>query len=372
MRQGPYVLFGVFLVLVCITSSAQPPSQSTPANPPVADTTITAKVPPAYESDPNFISAIADAKKLVQQKQYIFAANGYKKANKIAGGSCMKCLQSVFDLQMAMLNFKDAIATSDQMIAIATSPTEKSRAELCRGVAFYRQGGDNPKPAQLEAAHTALQAALADYPKNNAARYTEACVLARMGKMNEASEQFTACAQAASPDDPMRPRAQHFAENPSLSLAKMAPAFTVVSLDGKRFNLDEMGGRVVLIDFWATWCGPCNKELPHLQKIAKEFAGQPLVMISISWDSDESKWKDFISKNEMTWVQYRDADHHLSDMFGINSIPHYFTIDSDGVLNAETLGSGSLVEGNLRKLIKRANDANGAGKPIATTGSGAN
>jgi peroxiredoxin len=91
-----------------------------------------------------------------------------------------------------------------------------------------------------------------------------------------------------------------------------------------------------------------------MKKIAKEFAGQPLVIISVSWDSDETKWKNFIDKNEMTWVQYRDADHHLSNLFQINSIPHYFTIDSDGVLTAEMLGSGSDVEGKLKKLIARA------------------
>jgi len=56
----------------------------------------------------------------------------------------------------------------------------------------------------------------------------------------------------------------------------------------------------------------------------------------------------------MTWVQYRDADHTLTNSFGINSIPHYFTIDSDGVLTAEMLGSGSNVEGKLKKLVARA------------------
>jgi thiol-disulfide isomerase/thioredoxin len=137
----------------------------------------------------------------------------------------------------------------------------------------------------------------------------------------------------------------------------MAPAFTVTALDGSKFALDEMGGRVVLIDFWATWCGPCNEELPHMKKIAKEFAGQPLVIISISWDSDPEKWKAFIAKNEMSWVQYRDADHELSKAFGIDAIPHYFTIDSSGVLTAEMLGEGSDVEGKLRKLVAKAKAA---------------
>ena len=99
---------------------------------------------------------------------------------------------------------------------------------------------------------------------------------------------------------------------------------------------------------------PLQRRTPPDEEIAKEFAGQPLVIISVSWDSDETKWKNFIDKNEMTWTQYRDADHKLSQAFGVQAIPHYFTIDSDGVLTAEMMGSGSDVEGKLKKLIARA------------------
>ena len=62
-------------------------------------------------------------------------------------------------------------------------------------------------------------------------------------------------------------------------------------------------------------------------------------------------------KNSMTWMQYRDADHKLSERFDISSIPHYFTIDSDGVLTAEMVGSGSNVEGRLKKLLARARES---------------
>ena len=94
-----------------------------------------------------------------------------------------------------------------------------------------------------------------------------------------------------------------------------------------------------------------------MRQIAKEFSGQPLVIISVSWDLDEAKWKDFIAKNEMTWVQYRDADHKLSERFGVEAIPHYFTIDSDGVLTSEMLGEGANVEGKLKKLLAKAREA---------------
>jgi thiol-disulfide isomerase/thioredoxin len=326
---------------------------------------------PSYASDPKFVSAMAEGGTLTKQRKYIFALDAYKKANKIAGGSCFQCLKDIYDLQMGMGSYKDAIATATQLEALALSPAAKSVAAADRGAALVAQAGEKPKPAQLEAAHEAFQAAVTQYPKNIAAQYQDGCVLARLGKDDDASKEFAACAAAASPTDPVRIRAQHFAENPSLATHKMAPAFEVTALDGTKFNLDNMGGRVVLIDFWATWCGPCNEELPNVKKIAKEFANEPFTVISISWDADEMKWKDFIDKHEMTWLQYRDADHKLSERFGVNAIPHYFTIDSDGVLTAELLGSGTDVEGKIKKLIKRAKESKPVGNQVASV-SGAN
>ena len=342
-----FVMFGLSVPLLAqAAQTAQAPTAAKPA-----------AVKPAYESDPRFIAALADARDLAKKRQYASAVDGYKKANKIAGGNCIACLKQLYDTDMHLGDYKEAVSAATHMESLATLAVDKSIAANDRGAALLAQGGEKPKPAQLEAAHTAFQTALSDYPKNINAQYQDGCVLARLGKTDEARQAFSACSQAASPKDPMRVRAAHFAENPELSLHKMAPAFEVTALDGTRFNLDNMGGRVVLIDFWATWCGPCNAELPHLQKIAREFANEPLTIISISWDSDEAKWKDFIAKHEMTWLQYRDADHKLGNRFSINAIPHYFTIDSDGVLTAEMLGSGNDVEGKLKKLIKRAKDA---------------
>ena len=311
----------------------------------------------AYETDPKFVSALTEAQQMKRKSDFGYAIDAYKKAAKISGGQCKRCLDELYALQFRTGQFKDSVNTANQLLALAQNPREKSKAEADIGTSMLRQAGDKPKPAQLETIHTTLQAALTDFPKNLNALWSDACVMARLGKTEEASKEFAACAQIAGPADSMHRRAEHFAENPALSMNKMAPAFEVTALDGTKFNLDDMNGRVVLIDFWATWCGPCNEELPHLKKIAKEFEGQPLVMISVSWDNDEAKWKDFIAKHEMTWVQYRDKGNQLSEMFGIHSIPHYFTIDSDGVLTAEMVGSGSDVEGKLKKLLKRAREA---------------
>ena len=321
-----------------------------------------AAAPPAYLSDAKFQAAMKEGKQLEHQRKMDDALSAYKEASKIAGGQCRECLKGMYNAQFAMGSYKDAIATTNAMEALADTPVDKATAEYFHGSALLAQAGQKPKPAQLEAAHAVFQQAIANFPKGGAAYYLDGQTLAKLGKMDEAKAAFLQCVSCASPNDPARLRAQHFAENPALSTQKMAPAFVVTALDGSKFNLDAMGGRVVLIDFWATWCGPCNAELPHIKKIAKEFAGQPLVIISVSWDSDDTKWKDFINKNEMTWVQYRDADHSLSNSFGINAIPHYFTIDADGVLTAEMMGEGSDVEGKLKKLVAKAREA----QPTAT------
>ncbi len=318
---------------------------------------LQAQAPTNYQTNPKFQSSLAEARQLAKQRQTEFAIDDYKKASKIAQGKDARCLSELLDLQLKFGKDKDAAETAAALQSIASTPADKSYAETERGLALYRQAGDKEKADLLNAADASLKAAITDNPRNVTALYVDGQVLARLGQIDAARTQFKACLACINPQDPSYLRAQHFADDPTLSLHKMAPAFTVTALDGSQFNLDAMNGRVVLIDFWATWCGPCNEELPHMKKIAKEFAGEPLVIISVSWDRDETRWRNFIEKNEMTWVQYRDADQRLTNQFGVQSIPHYFTIDTDGVLTSEMLGSGSNVEGKLKKLLAQAKAA---------------
>jgi hypothetical protein len=97
----------------------------------------------------------------------------------------------------------------------------------------------------------------------------------------------------------------------------------------------------------------------HVRKIAQKFAGQPFVVISVSLDKDEGKWKDFVAKNEMTWLQYRDGGlgGTIAKQFGVTAIPATFTIDADGVLEDQHVGDAD-IEGKLKKLIARAVEVN--------------
>jgi hypothetical protein len=92
-------------------------------------------------------------------------------------------------------------------------------------------------------------------------------------------------------------------------------------------------------------------------RIAKKFQGEPLVMLSVSLDTDEKKWKDFIAKNGMTWLNCRDGsfDGPMAKLFAVHEIPHTFTIDTDGVLQDEHVGDAA-IEGKLKKQLARARE----------------
>src|SRR5260370_1039929 len=125
-------------------------------------------------------------------------------------------------------------------------------------------------------------------------------------------------------EDPNRGRALRFISRPERARARMAPPFSVTTLDGQRMSMDDLQGKVVLLDFWATWCVPCREALPHIRQVAKKFQGEPLVILSVSLDSEEQNWKAFIVKNEMTWPQYRDGSFSgpIAKMFSVNAIHH--------------------------------------------------
>jgi thiol-disulfide isomerase/thioredoxin len=97
-------------------------------------------------------------------------------------------------------------------------------------------------------------------------------------------------------------------------------------------------GKVTLLDFWATWCGPCRHALPGLKQIQSVYGSDQLEIISVSEDDDEGAWHDFVAQNQMTWTQRLDADHQMMRQYGASALPTYVLIGKDGAVVNQYVG----------------------------------
>ena len=116
-----------------------------------------------------------------------------------------------------------------------------------------------------------------------------------------------------------------------LKIGDPTPAFDLQTLDGKTVSIGSFKGKVVLLDFWATWCVPCRKALPELKELRQQKAGKPLVVISVSADQDRKAVEEFVHQNGMDWLQAWDGQGKvIAGVFGATSLPSYVVIDAEG------------------------------------------
>jgi thiol-disulfide isomerase/thioredoxin len=350
MRQFVSLLT-IPLVVFCLAanSTAQAPA-ATPQNKPPAP-----RIGPA---DPKAKKTFDEATKLMQEQHWAFALDGFRKADKQDGGHCVPCEYRAWEAAGEIGDFKAARTEAELMLAQVTSPVDKATAQYLLGRTYLAEGIHDKHDGPIVLAETAFNEALQLRPGNANYIYSDGVALAYLKRDDAARSRFQEFLKVASRDDIDYARAQRFVDRPELARAKMAPNFRLTTLDGRTLTLESLSGKVVLIDFWATWCGPCREALPHIRQIAKKFDGQPLAVLSISLDSDEGKWKDFVGKNGMTWMQYRDGgfEGRISKLFEVTAIPATFTIDADGVLEDQHVGDAD-IEGKLKKLIAGAAEA---------------
>lgn len=286
-----------------------------------------------------------------------FALEGFKKADKQDDGHCLACQGKMIQYGVELGDWKTAELAAQEMVARAQGKQESAIAHHQFAVVYMDEGLERRKDEYFSRAHEELTAALAAYSNFPDAILLDGQVLAHLQQDDAAKARFEQFVKMRAEGDPNRQRAVRYIARPELARARMAPPFAVTTTDGKRITMDDLQGKVVLLDFWATWCAPCREALPHIREVAKRFQGQPLVVLSISVDTDQDKWKDFISQNEMTWPQYCDNGFtgNITKLFDVKSIPHTFTIDAEGVLQEEHAGDAA-IEGKLKKLIARARE----------------
>lgn len=134
-----------------------------------------------------------------------------------------------------------------------------------------------------------------------------------------------------------------------------APLFETKDINGKKVTLADYRGKYVLIDFWASWCSPCIREIPKLQTLHRKYSGgKKFEIIGISLDKDETKWKTAIKKHNMAWTQVCDLDAWDSDIakkYNVMAVPHTVLVDPAGKIVALDLRGDELVK-KIEELVK--------------------
>jgi cytochrome c biogenesis protein CcmG/thiol:disulfide interchange protein DsbE len=133
----------------------------------------------------------------------------------------------------------------------------------------------------------------------------------------------------------------------------MAPDFALTDLDGNPIRLSDLRGRPVVLNFWASWCGPCVEEFPLLRDAAERHAADGLVVIGVVFQDRSAAARDFMARNGGTWQVAMDPGERVASAYGILGPPETYFIDREGIIEARHIGqfSASSLESKVAAII---------------------
>ena len=137
-------------------------------------------------------------------------------------------------------------------------------------------------------------------------------------------------------------------------IGAIAPDFTQNNIDGKPVKLSDFRGKYVLLDFWASWCGPCRMENPNVVEAYKKFKNKNFTVLSVSLDKAKDAWVEAVKEDSLIWTQVSDLKfwyNEVAQKYSIQSIPQNFLIDPKGKIIAQTL-RGEDLEAKLKEVLK--------------------
>jgi thiol-disulfide isomerase/thioredoxin len=280
------------------------------------------------------------ARQLLQRHEYFEALKGFQKANQLAGGRSAECLVAMAQAMLGMKTYQNVVETAQTAIELAQNePLLRARAHTARGTAF--QSLAEKDPSKLRAAEREFRQALEADPESRVAdlHFNLGVVLMKQMRdeegIAELNKELAQRANGSTADE-----ARTLIANPRRARQNYAPAFSVLTADGQQSTLEFLHGKVVLLDFWGTWCPPCVRSVPSLRKLQKAHAQDAFVILSISSDEDGKVWSAFTAKNGMVWPQYWDENRKRQRTFGVRVFPTYVLLDGDGIERLRMSGAG--------------------------------
>jgi thiol-disulfide isomerase/thioredoxin len=308
------------------------------------------------------------ASKNFRKGNYQEALPLYKKANKMKSEACIECIWGIAQTYNKLGAYKNVVETCDQLIRLgANEPEYLVKAWNLRGsslstaVLTSKSGKDMEK---LREAERSFREVLRLSPRSSIAHYSLGLVLIWSNRTDEGITELRAYVNSGEQGESVE-KARKILANPARAAENFAPDFSFVTAEGEYLSSEDLRGKVILLDFWGTWCGPCRDAVPYLTDLNKKYSQKAFVLISVDSNDEESVWREYIAKNKMNWTHMRDADGKIRRLFQVNAFPTYILIDHEGIILSRNLGGGYMTESAVESAVKKATKVVAA-KPAVT------
>ena len=141
---------------------------------------------------------------------------------------------------------------------------------------------------------------------------------------------------------------------PAPEIGHPAPDFTLIDLDGNTVNLRSLQGKVVFINFWASWCPPCRAEMPEIEAVYQKYKDKGVVVLGIDMLEPEGWVRQYVRKGGFSWTFVVDTTGEVAAAYSITAIPTSFFIDREGVIRAKSIGAMTMrtMEAELRDVLR--------------------
>jgi len=303
---------------------------------------------PAFETDDEFGKAFAQGRVLLRQGKLDDAVKELTRAAKLKNDQCVECFTLIGQTNMQLNKYKEAAAAYRQGAEL-TSP---SKAELYNlaGVAFYFA---DDKSLFAEAAAMFKRSIEVSEGKILQAYYNLGYALIKAGKTEEGVAALKTYLEK-SPKAVEAEAVRAIIANPKLVSARFAMPFKVTSATGEVLSLDNLKGKIVLLDFWASWCGPCRAEMPAVKRVWEKYQKENFVIIGVNLDDNRKAFDQYVKEEGVTWPQFYDGkgwNNRIAQLYNVHAIPATFLIDQQGIIRASGL-RGSRLYDKIGELLK--------------------
>jgi thiol-disulfide isomerase/thioredoxin len=343
------------LLLVLFTFSSLAASQVQQTPPPVQET-----------NDAAFQQELENGKDLFRQRRYDDALKSFRRANELRDKKCAACYAWMAEAYFSLEAYKNVISAADKAVALAPNDTQLLlKIYNNKGLALQAQA-DRKDQEKLQLAESVFRLGLALPNAPAILRYNLGVTLLQQNRDPEGVAELKQYVQLQ-PKGSYVALARKMIDNPRRARENYAPDFAFTSSEGDYITLEDLRGKVVVLDFWATWCGPCTASVPELRNLHRKYVtNQSFVMIGVSADFDDQAWRDFTAQNKMLWAQYRDQDRKIQRAFDIHAYPTYIIIDHEGIVRYLSIGAGYRssikLEDELRKQLMLASKSTTAAR----------